>query len=689
MAQPQTSQRFKLDRTVRGDVTLLHLHGVIDETFEGRKAAETIKTGKVVLNLQDVRRFASWGMAEWMDFVRGNASRSLYVVECSTQALNQFGLVTGLLGHGKLVSFYVPYRCASCGEELQSLIIVPLDRASLRDLGDSEHLCRTCNGTMRFDQHVAAVSATIAGHPAFDIDDDVVELLRSDLKYNVSPDVNRFRAYRLQSKEYTYLRLSGDVAGLSPEPLRRASEGTTIIDLAGVTVHAFDEGSLAPWRSYLDAVVQQVPAVQLLDCPVGFLEAGLQPDDLQRVKVRTFALGHHCATCSATATTLVDVAATLEHLVEGKVPAQPCGTCKTPMTPLVSPALDRIIRRLPARDQDATLEKLLAKARRENPKNLEDALALRPAVPVKPTSKGPRILYIAVVLLVLIAAGVTVILWRQQQRENEPVAVAPTVTPPIVPPQPPQPTFQRPDWIVSDQPGTAFCQDLVSRFVCVGVSMHRPTRNDAVGEANEAALEELLNTVALKITEPGVKGTLPIYVEGRTKALAALQADVDRNSEEYIKVSNSVRDTRKHVVELLRASGGPAVPAQRSDWYWEEYARESGPGTETLVFVRYDVTNDAVKSLVERYSTTATVDGTTVATAFPSMAWRHTDFNGGVVVTKPSRALTKAGIAVNDVITAVREEPITDAATFAKQFTGTGNLTVRSGDAMPKVIRVR
>src|SRR5215210_6346065 len=95
----QVANKFKLDRVVDGDLTILTLHGVIDEAFEGKKLAQSIKTKKVVLQLRDVRRFASWGMSEWMDFVRGNATRDLYVVECSTHALNQFTLVTGLLGH--------------------------------------------------------------------------------------------------------------------------------------------------------------------------------------------------------------------------------------------------------------------------------------------------------------------------------------------------------------------------------------------------------------------------------------------------------------------------------------------------------------------------------------------------------------------------------------------------------------
>jgi ABC-type transporter Mla MlaB component len=136
--QAHASAKFRLQKTVVGDLTYLTLHGVIDEGFEGRKQADAIRTKKVVLNLRDVRRFASWGMAEWTDFVKTNAARDVYLAECSTQALSQFNLVTGLSGHAKIVSFYVPYRCASCGEESESLLVAPIDRATLLSLAEHE-----------------------------------------------------------------------------------------------------------------------------------------------------------------------------------------------------------------------------------------------------------------------------------------------------------------------------------------------------------------------------------------------------------------------------------------------------------------------------------------------------------------------------------------------------------------------
>src|SRR6186997_1356223 len=130
-------EKFTVEKSIVGGITLLTLQGTLDHDFEGRKLAESIKTKKLVVSMRSVRRFASWGMSEWMDFLRINADRDLYLVECSTYAVSQINLVTGLLGHGKLVSFYASFRCGSCSEELETLFLIPRDRAAIRELPGS------------------------------------------------------------------------------------------------------------------------------------------------------------------------------------------------------------------------------------------------------------------------------------------------------------------------------------------------------------------------------------------------------------------------------------------------------------------------------------------------------------------------------------------------------------------------
>lgn len=683
------ANKFRIDKTASGGVTFLAMHGILDESFEGKRVAASVRTKKLVVSLRDVRRFASWGMAEWMNFLRTAAEHDLYLVECSTYAVHQMNLVTGLLGHGKLVSFYLPYRCRKCSEEFETLLVVPRDRAAIQGLADSERACATCGGQARIDKYPANMREALSQHVVFDMDDEVVEFLRGQLKYELTPDAMRFRAYRRAGKGSVYLRLIGNIAALPVEPLVRASEGTTVVDLANIT---FDPVELTRWRTYVRTALPAVSSLQLLDCPPGFLERAVELEDLEgKLKVRTFALPYLCPSCNAVGSAMVNVAEYLEQLTEGIVPAALCPTCKSGFVAQIEdPAL---LRRLPAREHDAELDAFLVKARGLPARKLEDCLAARST---KQAAAGGRHgAYLGSALAVLAAIGglaVAFFLWKQPA---DVVPALPAATPGTAVALP-APAFQRPDWITSGVPSSSFCEDMTNRLVCVGISPYRRTKEEAVNDADGAALDELVNAIGLKISDPRLRDSvLTGYSEARARALSALQAvDTDRASPAYAAADDVVRKARKRVAEILRVSGGAAVPPRRSDWYWEAYPLEEGSGIEFLGFVRYDVSLDAVKSLVETYSVATQINGAAVVTAFPGLAWEYPDFAGGAVLRKVGGPLAGSGVAAQALITAVGDQPVRDAAGLARRFeewkpaSGSLSLTVKTGSAPAQVIKL-
>ncbi|MDQ3364391.1 MAG: hypothetical protein M3680_03090 [Myxococcota bacterium] len=692
LTQAHPQEEFAVEKATYGGVTLVTMHGTLDHAFEGKKVAESIATKKLVVMMRDVRRFASWGMSEWMDFLRINSSRDLYLVECSTYAVSQINLVTGLLGHAKLVSFYASYRCGSCSEELETLFLIPKDRASIRELPGSHQECRACGGRARLEEYPAAFFETIAGRPSFDIDDEVLAFLRSRMKYELSPDLTRFRAHRRVRQGYTYLKVSGSMAMLPPEVLAGASEGTTVLDVHGAVVNPTQ---LAPWRAYLQAAVAKVPSLQLLNCPPGFLEQAVVPEDLQdKLKVRSFALSYDCPRCTTPTAAMIDVAENLEQLVGGTAPPARCASCQSLLVASLAPAQVALLRALPARNRDVMLDKFLEKARAEPLDKLENCLVATPQKPTKSTAASGRTMYAILGMTTLVVVGLAVVaftLWKQ--RDEAKPAVAAVAVPVPVPPA--APAFERPDWIMSDVPSSAYCHDMINRLMCVGVSSYRPARDQGVAEANDAALEELVNAVGLRISDPYFRErVMPAYSEVRSKSLSALQAaDLDRTSAAYLAADEVVTRSRKRVVEILQISGGAAVPSQRTDWYWEEYGAKDG-STEVLVFVRYDVTLDAVKALAEKYAATTQVLDSTAMTAFPAVAWQSASFTGGAMLTKVGRPLAKAGVAPMDVITSVSNQRIGDVIGFTRrleewQKTATDlELAVVTGDAPARVVTV-
>ena len=666
------------------------MHGTLSDAFEGRKLADAVKTRKLLIVMEGVRRIASWGMAEWMEFLRILGDRDIYLVECSTYAVSQLNLVTGLLAHAKLVSFYAAYRCSSCNAASNSLFLIPRDRDIIRELPGSEYQCSSCGGAARLEEYPAAFFETIANREGFDVDDEVLALLRSKFRYDLSPDLTRFRAVGATTDEHVYMRMTGSLARLPSDKLVAATRPVTVVDLEGVI---FDPANIREWRAFVDAATPKVKALQLMSCPPGFLETAVSIPDLRgNVKIRTFALAYRCVRCDKPTAHFIDVAEHLEDLVVGRLPDGQCPTCKATLLAMVDADLLARLKVLPARDREPALEKLVTKSRGEPAEKLTNLLTA-PARPQAAAATSRGGLYVALGAILVLLAGVgyvAVDTWRTQ-RETKPVVA------PVTPDGPPKPKFVRPEWITADTPSSAYCHDIINRMICVGVSSHLTNRDEAVTEANNAALEELVHTVGLKIGDPFFKEHIAArYGEARNKALAALHAaEAERTGPEYKAANDVVRAARARVVAALRASGGAAVPAQRSDWYWEEYAGENGGPNEQLVFVRYDINLDVLRVLIERYSVPAAANGATLLTAFPGLAWQSPELASGAIVTNPGRKLGRAGIKPKDVVTELGETPVTEAAQLAQQLEAAAKadrsvqLTVKTGDEPPRRVDVR
>jgi hypothetical protein len=298
----------------------------------------------------------------------------------------------------------------------------------------------------------------------------------------------------------------------------------------------------------------------------------------------------------------------------------------------------------------------------------------------------------------VLGGAIGAVSWKMLRTTDDQVAAPPQ--PVVVPTVTSRQTFVRPDWITSDVPSSGYCHDLINRLMCVGVSSYQATRNDGVSEATDVALEELVTAVGLKISDPQFRDTIvPAYNAVRTKALSALEeSSLGRTANPkaaaaYTEANDVVRKVRARVVSVLRATGGGAVPAQRSDWYWEEYATETGAATEFLVFIRFDVSLDAVRTLVDKYSSSTAVAGISATTAFPELAWLRATFAGGAIVTKLTDRLAHAGLAQGQIVLAVDDHAVTDASGLARRVEEAHGadvkLTVAAGDAPPKVIAVK
>ena len=87
--------KLQIDKFADGGIVCLRLSGTIDEAFEGKKLAETIKAQTLVLDLGDIRKVSSFGIREWVDFINGVGKHSerIVLVECAPKIVDQFNMV--------------------------------------------------------------------------------------------------------------------------------------------------------------------------------------------------------------------------------------------------------------------------------------------------------------------------------------------------------------------------------------------------------------------------------------------------------------------------------------------------------------------------------------------------------------------------------------------------------------------
>jgi hypothetical protein len=104
-----------------GDVTKVTIAGTVDERADF-SALEPV-SGRVELNLAEIRRFNSVGVRFWMDAIRGLVARatSLSVHECSRAVIDQLNMIRGFLASGAVRSFHAPMRCEGCDLDVDQL----------------------------------------------------------------------------------------------------------------------------------------------------------------------------------------------------------------------------------------------------------------------------------------------------------------------------------------------------------------------------------------------------------------------------------------------------------------------------------------------------------------------------------------------------------------------------------------
>src|SRR4051812_1600140 len=187
-AAAAAATKIAIDKFADGGIVCLRFSGTIDESFEGKKLAATIKAKTLILDLNDIRKISSFGIREWVDFINnvGNHVEEIVLIECAPKVVDQLNMVGNFAGKGRAVSFHAPFRCDYCDNDARVLFQVDRDWEVIKSMKPAERACDKCGEPQYFDEDPTTYFSYIVGQGAFELDGDIAGFLSSKLNYAVS-----------------------------------------------------------------------------------------------------------------------------------------------------------------------------------------------------------------------------------------------------------------------------------------------------------------------------------------------------------------------------------------------------------------------------------------------------------------------------------------------------------------------
>jgi anti-anti-sigma regulatory factor len=105
----------------KADHTLVVFQGDIDERAQLEELS--FLEGRAVFDLGGIRRLNSEGIRRWVNFIRRlEPLDGVAFVRCSVSFIMQASIISNLIGHAEIRSFYAPYVDSSTSESEERLM---------------------------------------------------------------------------------------------------------------------------------------------------------------------------------------------------------------------------------------------------------------------------------------------------------------------------------------------------------------------------------------------------------------------------------------------------------------------------------------------------------------------------------------------------------------------------------------
>ncbi|MCC6749136.1 MAG: hypothetical protein IT371_15855 [Deltaproteobacteria bacterium] len=669
---PAEAVQPKLDilKTEEGEITLLRIEGVVDEGFAAEELAQRVRA-VVILDLSRIRRITSFGIRQWMDFLRAMHQRDVkaYAIDCTPRVIDNANLVVGFMQSVQILSFQAPYLCDDCGADQARLMDMVAHRDEIHGRNPKPAPCESCGGTMRFSDDPETYFSYLSRQTPSRIPEEVAAFLARNLDHEIAATPRRTKVQKTVVGARTLVQISGDVDETFPaSKVVEGLEGEVVFDVIGV--RRVPTAGRKLWRQLIAESRSLVERLWICGMPASLLgDLDVAEDLVTPADVVTLSLPYRCGRCATVLRREIDMDAFHDLLRFASAPDLECTECKGTTK---CAAEDSVLVRASGLSQPMApkeVRDLVAEARlraeQERPQ-LQSALA--PAAPAasgtvappvaRASSGGAPTRLVGLGLVALLAAGgatTAALLWTRRGGEG-PSRGGVTEQPTTESSHP-----QAPEW---RDKKTYHDGDYL---YAVADSSLAGDKTLAFTEAQAAAHDLIADYVGTSIRDAGWSEIVaPLFLGHRRNYLQQLErALISGDGGEIERVRGEVRKRQQRVAANLAWSSAHVAAPDPADFYWER--TRTAAGDRYRVWARVRISKSALTRLAEHYASSAVGLGATVLSVFPSAGWRG-DLTGGVIVSKleSSSMLRHLGVRVGDLILSIQGRRVRDAADYRR-----------------------
>jgi anti-anti-sigma regulatory factor len=132
---------------------VMSLSGAIDEAAGLTELVSRARDQRVVLDLAGVTFINSLGVRDWIRMQQAFTERRVEVAlrAVSEPLVHQLNMIVATRGTARVLSFFAPYACDTCGREDSLLVDAVAHAAALSRLEAPPQTCAECGGVMAFN----------------------------------------------------------------------------------------------------------------------------------------------------------------------------------------------------------------------------------------------------------------------------------------------------------------------------------------------------------------------------------------------------------------------------------------------------------------------------------------------------------------------------------------------------------